>query len=290
MKILILGSYGMLGNAILTYLSQYNEYELFGTVRTVTLYKANYYKIKNIKIIGGVDVENNDKILEVFNTIRPEIVINCVGIIKQSLYANNIIQNVSINSLLPHRLYNCCRLIGARFIHFSTDCVFSGTKGMYIEDDIPNASDLYGRTKYIGEVKYENSITLRTSIIGHEIYSNRSLLSWFLSQEGEVLGYRKAIFSGLPVNEIAYIIKNIIFQYHNLSGLYHLSAEPINKFQLLNIIAEVYKKNILIKPDDNLVIDRSLDSTLFNSCTGYVAPKWPDLINQMYEFNKINAT
>jgi dTDP-4-dehydrorhamnose reductase len=184
--------------------------------------------------------------------------------------------------MLPHRLSKLCALIGARLVHVSTDCVFTGEKGMYLESDISDAVDLYGKSKFIGEIQDQpHAITLRTSIIGHELASSASLVDWFLSQEGAVKGFTKAIFSGVPTSELARIITDFVIPNPQLFGLYHVSAEPIDKFTLLNEIAKIYEKKIDIVPDDHLAIDRSLDSTRFRQAVGYVPPAWPDLIQFM---------
>ena len=191
---------------------------------------------------------------------------------------------IPVNAVLPHRLARLCALAGARLIHLSTDCVFAGDKGMYREDDLPDAQDVYGRTKLLGEVDYPHALTLRTSIIGHELASHHSLVCWFLSQHGPVRGYSQAIFSGLPTVEIARVIDKYVLDRPELHGLYHLSAEPIDKLSLLQLVAKTYGKENEITEDRSMVIDRSLDSTRFRSATGYRPEPWPDLIRRMHEF------
>ena len=177
-----------------------------------------------------------------------------------------------------------CRATGARLIHISTDCVFSGAKGGYREADFPDANDLYGRSKLLGEVDYPNAVTLRTSIIGHELSGHRSLLGWFLKQQGKVKGFRRAIFSGLPTVELSRLVRDVVLQNPRLTGLYHVAAQPIDKYELLQLVAEIYNKNIELVPDDQLVIDRSLNADRFYEATGYRASTWPELIQSMYEF------
>ena len=190
----------------------------------------------------------------------------------------------SINALLPHRLARLCEVTGARLVHMGTDCVFSGAKGMYTEADASDAKDLYGRSKYLGEVDYPHAITLRTSIIGHELNGSRSLVGWFLAQEGSVKGFKRAIFSGLPTVEIARLIRDYVIPYPDLHGLYHVSAEPINKFDLLTLVANHYGKSIDILRDETFVIDRSLDSTRFRAVTGFHPAPWDELIRVMHNF------
>ncbi|MBA2628810.1 MAG: sugar nucleotide-binding protein, partial [Rickettsiaceae bacterium] len=169
-------------------------------------------------------------------------------------------------------------------IHISTDCVFSGSEGSYTEDDFPDAYDLYGRSKLLGEVDYPNAITLRTSIIGHELSGNRSLINWFLSQDKKASGFTKAIYSGLPTIELAEIIDKYVIPRPQMHGLYHVSSEPINKYELLKLVRDVYTKDIEIEPSDKLIIDRSLNSERFRNETGYKPPIWSKLVQKMYEF------
>ena len=204
--------------------------------------------------------------------------------VKQLADANDPLQAVPINTLLPHRLAALCDVAGARLVHISTDCVFSGATGNYLETDFPDAYDLYGRSKFLGEVDYPNAITLRTSIIGHELKGGRSLVGWFLSQEASVKGFTKAIFSGLPTMELATIVRDVVLDRRELRGLYHVAAKPINKFDLLSLLAKAYGKEIEIIPSDDLVIDRSLCGEKFRLATGYVAPEWPILVKRMAEF------
>ncbi len=284
MRVLILGVTGMLGNAMLKTFSSDKLFNVFGTVRHTSSIK--YFPSElSASLISNIDVDSHDSLIKVFLYAKPDVVINCIGLVKQLAVADDPLQAIPINTLLPNRLEALCELVGARFIHISTDCVFSGKKGNYLESDIPDAEDLYGRTKLLGEVGGRNAITLRTSIIGHELTGNRSLVNWFLSQEGCVTGFRKAIFSGFPTNELARIVRDVVIPKNDLSGLYHVSSGAINKFNLLTLIAEVYGKKIKIIPSDEFVMDRSLNSQLFTKDFGYVAPEWPELIQQMYKFN-----
>jgi dTDP-4-dehydrorhamnose reductase len=236
-------------------------------------------------VVSGVDVENIDSLGGAFADIRPEIVINCIGLVKQLAGAGDVLSALPINSLLPHRVARLCAISGARLIHISTDCVFSGKKGMYREDDDPDARDLYGRSKFLGEVDYGHAITLRTSIIGHELDSAHGLVEWFLSQKAGVLGYTKAVFSGLTTVELARVIHDFVIPQRELHGVYHVSVDPIDKYTLLREVAEAYGKSIDITPDDKIVIDRSLDSTRFRLATGYKPPAWSKLIAGLKEFD-----
>lgn len=279
----MLGVSGMLGRAVYRVMSKGVDFEVFGTVRDVKSVNFLPDSLRS-NVLAGVDVEREDSLVAVFGNVRPNVVINCVGLVKQLADSNDPLLAVPINALLPHRLAALCKVAGARLVHISTDCVFSGDKGNYLESDFPDAYDLYGRTKLIGEVDYPHAITLRTSIIGHELAGARSLLCWFLAQEGRVKGFTQAVFSGLPTNELARVIRDFVIPRPALHGLYHVAAKPIDKYALLKLIAAVYGKSIEIDPDDQLKIDRSLCADRFGEATGYVAPEWPELIRAMYKF------
>ena len=281
---MVLGVTGMLGNAMFRVLSKSPDLTVYGTVRDD---RSRQYFPGELgkKIITGVNASKHDSLAKSFDTVRPDVVVNCIGLVKQLESANDPLQAISINSLLPHQLAAFCNASSARLVHISTDCVFSGTKGNYLETDFPDADDLYGRTKLLGEVDYQHAITLRTSIIGHELSGHRSLLNWFLAQQGSVNGFTRAIYSGLPTVELATVVRDVVFPRKELHGLYHLSAKPISKYDLLRMVAKIYAKNIEITQSEDLVIDRSLNSNRFQKVTGYVPPEWPELIQRMYEFN-----
>ena len=281
-KILIVGATGMLGHAVFRYFSAKPGYETFGTVRS-SRSRRHFQAFPKEQILDSVDVENFDNLVTALSKVRPDVVVNCVGVIKQLASSKDPLTVLPINSLLPHRLARLCAATGARLIHVSTDCVFSGKKGSYVENDFPDAEDLYGRSKYLGEVDYPNAITLRTSIIGHELESQLSLVDWFLSQSGSVKGYRKAVFSGLPTIEIARVIDEFVIPHSELRGLYHLSVDPISKYDLLKLVSQVYEKKIEIHQDDQVQIDRSLDSSRFRTATGFRPRPWPELVRAMKE-------
>ena len=283
MKVLILGVTGMLGNAMFRVLSERADLAVYGTARSNSA-RQHFSDNLSGRIIVGTDVENNDSLVRAFASVRPDVVVNCVGLVKQLADANDPLQAVPINTLLPHRLAALCQASGARLVHISTDCVFSGAKGNYLETDFPDAYDLYGRSKLLGEVDYPHAITLRTSIIGHELSGHRSLVNWFLAQQGAVKGFTRAIFSGLPTVELASVVRDVVLPRKELHGLYHVSAKAINKFDLLQLVAKVYRKNIEINPSEELVIDRSLNSDRFKEATGYAPPEWATLIQRMCEF------
>ena len=281
--ILVLGASGMLGNAVLRYFATRTEHEVVGIVRSAGSARLLPESVQDKIALGG-DVDDVDALVRMFDRHRPTVVVNCVGLVKQLGDAKDPLAAIPVNAVLPHRLARLCALAGARLVHLSTDCVFTGNKGMYREGDLPDAQDVYGRTKLLGEVDYPHALTLRTSIIGHELASHHSLVCWFLSQHGPVRGYSQAIFSGLPTVEIARVIDEYVLDRPELRGLYHLSAEPIDKFSLLQLVAKTYGKETGITEDRALVIDRSLDSTRFRNATGYRPEPWPDLVRRMHEF------
>ena len=283
MRVLVLGASGMLGNAVLRLFAQSPGYSAVGSARSAGVLRLLPQELRD-RVICGVDVENIDSLTRLFASTRPDIVINCIGVVKQLAEADDPLTAIPINALLPHRLARLCEVARARLIHVSTDCVYAGTKGMYREEDASDAKDLYGRSKYLGEVDYSQAITLRTSIIGHELNSTHGLIGWFLAQQGGVKGFTRAIFSGLPTLELARVMRDFVIPNPNLRGLYHVSAEPIAKYDLLRMVASVYGKAIEITPDDTVVIDRSLDSTLFRELVSYTPPGWPELVRMMRQF------
>lgn len=281
--ILVLGASGMLGNAVYRTFATSNGFEVFGTVRgggTI----INLPEGSKGQLLSGVDVEQTDSLVAAFEKTRPDVVINCIGLVKQLSAANDPLVTLPINSMLPHRLARLAALVDARLIHVSTDCVFTGAKGSYVESDTPDALDLYGRSKLLGEVDYPNAVTLRTSIIGTEMNSAHGLVGWFLAQNGAVKGYAKAVFSGLPTAVLAQVMRDHVIPNAELRGVWHVSAEPIDKFSLLNLVAAEYGRDTEIQPDETLVIDRSLDSSRFRDFTGWAPPSWPQLIATMRQF------
>ncbi len=280
--IFILGSTGMLGNTLLRYFESTKQFKVMGSIRGKN--PPAELDIPRELLLNNVDVEDEKILSNVLSEYKPKFVINCIGLVKQLSFSKDPIKSLVINSLLPHKLSEICKNIDARLIQISTDCVFSGKKGMYSELDDSDAKDLYGKTKFLGEVVNSNCITLRTSIIGHEIETSHSLLNWFLSQKGEVKGFRKAIFSGLPTVELARIIHDFIIPNKNLKGLYHVSSDPINKFTLLELISKIYNKKIKVIPDDKLIIDRSLSSEKFKHETGFMPLSWENMIHEMHKF------
>ena len=283
MRVLVLGANGMIGSTVLRVLSEKRYWQVYGSIRDVNLKRFFSAEIGE-RLIDGIDVEHPDSLVRILDQIRPNVVVNCAGLTKHKPEAENPLISIPINTLMPHRLAGLCKLVGSRLIHVSTDCVFSGEKGSYSEDDFADARDVYGKSKALGEVDYPHAITLRTSTIGHELQSNYGLLDWFLSQEVRCKGYTRAVFSGLPTVIFAQVVRDVVIPRTEMSGVYNVAAKPINKFDLLKMIADVYGKSIDIVPDDKLVIDRSLDAKRFQSATGYIAPEWSELIKMMHAY------
>jgi len=285
MNILIFGANGLIGNEIFRYLSFNSEWNIYGAVRSdsyISLFPDHLKK--NILIFS--DFLNDDSLSDFLKLFNPDIVINAVGVTKHRPDSENILKMVPINALFPHRLDYICDSLFIRLIHISTDCVFSGNKGNYLESDLTDATDFYGKSKALGELKTNSSLTLRTSTIGYELNSAFGLLNWFLSQKEMCKGYSKAIFSGFPASYFAFILQHYVIPNDNLRGLYNLASEPISKFNLLKNIADIYGLDIRIEKDDSFEIDRSLNADLFNKLTGFVPPKWHELIKFMYENQK----
>jgi dTDP-4-dehydrorhamnose reductase len=281
-KVLIIGSTGMLSHTMFRFLSSQTHLEVFATSR-LPHELSKWFSSKLVSnIFVGINAEKIDSLIQVVSNVNPDIVINCIGIIRPKEFTKGLISAITINAKFPHQLALLCKEVDARLIHISTDAVFDGQDGMYSETDEVNVRDVYSMTKLLGEVNYPNCITLRTSIVGHELKEKNGLVEWFLAQKGKVKGYKNVIYSGLTTLELAKIISNYVIPNNKLSGLYHVSSEPISKFDLLHLIANRYAKKIEIQPFGEPVIDRSLDSSAFRSCTGYTPPSWPDLVDKMY--------
>jgi len=281
MKVLILGGSGMLGHKLWQVFSA--RFDTYVTLRRGIDSYAKYRIFKPQYTVDNVHVEDFNSVVRAIKHVRPEVVINCIGIVKQSEAAKDPLISILVNALFPHQLTKLCIGEGIRTIHISTDCVFSGHKGNYIESDISDAEDLYGRTKFLGEVSGEGCLTIRTSIVGRELETHNGLIEWFLEQEGKTIkGYKRAVFSGFTTNALAEIIAMIVSKYPQMNGVWHIASEPISKFELLSIVKKVYGLNIQIEPDESVVVDRSLNAERFRKATSFVSPSWHDMIEQMY--------
>lgn len=280
MKVLILGGAGMLGHKLWQVFR--DRFDTWVTVRSSYTAYERYRLFARERVIGGVDAFNFDTVIRAFATAQPDVVVNAIGVIKQLPEAKDPIVSLTINSLFPHRLAALCCARGTRLIHVSTDCVFSGHKGMYSESDVADATDLYGRTKLLGEVRDPGCLTIRTSIIGRELNTRNGLVEWFLGCRGQkVKGYVNAIFSGFPTVILARILADLIAKHEDLSGIYHVSSEPINKYKLLCLFRDVYRVPVEIEPFSDLHCDRSLDSSRFRGATGFSPLSWTEMVQEM---------
>lgn len=287
MKVLVIGATGMLGYSLFKNLSGEKNLDVYGTVRSIKGKEA-FFKGCEQQLFKGIDVVDLTTVESVFRELKPAVVINCIGLIKQHSISKQHTDAITINSLLPHQLAQLCDHHSCKLIHFSTDCIFDGKRGAYTEDDTPDARDLYGRSKCLGEVEYSPHLTLRTSIIGHELDSSVSLVDWFLSQKGSTKGFSKAIFSGLPTCTISRLLIDKILPNECLFGLYQLSVEPIDKFTLLKLISDIYNKKIDIIESKELKIDRSLNSKRLRDALNLETPSWEELVSEMYQDYKDN--
>jgi dTDP-4-dehydrorhamnose reductase len=240
---------------------------------------------QQVNLVEDVDAGKVASLRRLFDDVKPDVVINCIGVVKQLAGADDPATAIPINAVLPHRLARLCQVHGARLIHISTDCVFSGARGGYTEADAADANDLYGRSKLMGEVDQPHAVTLRTSIIGHELQSVHGLVGWFSAQTGVVKGFSRAIFSALPTVELARVIQQHVIPRPELHGTYHVGAEAISKYEVLRLVAREYGSRAVLQPDSDLVMDRSLVSERFNQASGYQPPSWPELVRRMHEFN-----
>jgi dTDP-4-dehydrorhamnose reductase len=279
LRILILGGDGMLGHQLLKSFAPRHDVRV--TLRQDLETYATYGLFGDGNAYTGIDVRSLERLTEVLADFRPEVVINAVGIVKQRPTAKESIPSLEINSLLPHRLSILCKAVGARLIHLSTDCIFSGKKGNYQEGDLSDAEDLYGKTKFLGEVHDSHCLTLRTSIIGRELSRHKSLLDWFLAQTGTVKGFKNAIYSGFTTLEMGRIIEDMLMNHPEASGVYQVSSEPINKYDLLLLFRDKLRHQVEIVPEEAFCCDRSLDSTRFRREFNYTPPTWEAMIGEL---------
>lgn len=278
-RILVVGASGMLGHEAIRVLAP--DFEVWGACRNPeTLPDLG---IPADHLLGGLDATNPGDAYELLDMVQPDVVLNAVGIVKQRADAKAAIPSIEVNSLWPHVLADACASADARMVHVSTDCVFSGARGGYAEDDVPDASDLYGRSKLLGEVTdCDNVVTLRTSIIGWHIGEPTGLVGWFAAHRNEQLkGFTKAVFSGLTTRALTETIRDVVLPDADMSGLWHVSAEPIDKFTLLSNLATHLGWSVDLAPTEQPAIDRSLDSTRFRERTGWTPPGWDEMLEAL---------
>jgi len=280
MKILIFGITGMLGSSLIAHLGRHKDFDLVGTQRSESLRPSNSLGLRPARSVH-IDAIDFSRVNELLAAERPDWVVNCIGAVKQLQSAKEPVSAITLNSLFPRQLEMFAGTLGYRLLHFSTDCVFNGAKGMYSEANLPDATDLYGRSKLLGEVDASGCLTLRTSMIGPELNSAHGLMEWYLAQKMPVKGFRRAVFSGLTTLELAKLTAHLIEHPSAPSGVYHVAADPIDKYSLLGELKRVYPSAADIIPEDDTVIDRSLDGRRFDLAAGYKAPSWPQMIDEM---------
>lgn len=282
MKVLVLGITGMLGHKAFSIFNDNPKYETFGALRKAEDI-TNYFKGCN-NVFSKIDALNPKSVFELIDQLKPDVILNCIGVIKQLKEAKDPILSIEINSLFPHKVANYIMNTNIRLIHISTDCVFSGDTGNYKEIDFSDAKDLYGKSKYLGELtNYDNCITLRTSIIGPELKGKLSLLEWFLAQEKPIKGFANAMYSGFTTLELVHIIENYVIKEPSKNGLFNLSSNPISKYELLKKINKIYNKEVVIERFDDFKNNKTLNSDLFKNDFGYIVKSWDQMIFEMYK-------
>jgi dTDP-4-dehydrorhamnose reductase len=280
MRILVFGGNGMLGHKLVQRLG--GRFDVWAAIREPFAVVRHFGILDEGRTVDGIDVRNTDNIRQAIERAAPDVVINAAGIIKQVTEADDASRLLAVNSVFPHQLALLADQNHFRLISISTDCVFSGDRGSYTERDLSDASDMYGVSKFLGEVTDGDCLTIRTSIVGRELGSRHSIVEWFLSNRGgSVRGYTNAIYTGFPTVVFADILADIIENHTGLRGLYHVSSDPISKFDLLGLLNTYFDAGVSIEPFADHVIDRSLDSTLFRQATGFVPPAWDKMIEAM---------
>jgi dTDP-4-dehydrorhamnose reductase len=274
-RVIVLGANGMLGRTLLLRAIQTGAFVVAATSRPGG-FDERLLSLVNTKKLStySLDAIRPDESESIFTSFKPDYIINCIGVIKQREEASAPLHCISVNSLFPHWLVGIASEVNAKLIHISTDCVFSGEKGGYLEDDVSDAKDLYGRTKALGEITDKNCITLRTSIIGHEVGKRYGLLDWFLSAQGEVKGFKEAFFTGVTTLELSDQIINLMLSSEFVSGLFHVAGQKISKYELLEKIKTTFRKEVKLVPTESEKIDRSLCGDLWTQVSGYEAPSW----------------
>jgi dTDP-4-dehydrorhamnose reductase len=279
MKVLVLGANGLLGNAVYRLLGMSAGLQVRGTLRNPAAIGRFAPPLRD-GLIVVTDLESPKEVARVLDATTPDVVVNCLSLAKADMA--DPMKSIARLAALPQRIAQLCGQRGARFVHVSSDGVFSGTRGRYREEDVPDANDIYGLAKLLGEVRDPHTISLRTSIIGPDPFGGNGLLEWFLKQQGSCRCYTRAIFSGFPTVVLARTIRDRILPRPALHGVYHIASEPIPKFDLLALVARRWDKRINLIPDDSVVIDRSLVGDRFQRDTGFVPAPWPELVDDMH--------
>jgi len=284
-RVLILGGAGMLGHKL--WLTCKDRFDTSITLRQSFEQVSALGFFERAKTFDGIDLTKLQTLIPVLEKLKPDVVVNCVGVVKQITKEHDPVTSLQINALLPQALAKMAGQFHFKLIHISTDCVFDGTKGNYSEEDPPSAEDLYGLTKLLGEISEPPALTLRTSMIGRELSRHLSLLEWVLCRQPKekVKGYTHAIFSGFTTPALAEAIAQIIQKQLHLTGIYHLSSHPITKYDLLKKLQKGFGLDIDVTPFDDFCCDRSLNGSRFNKATGFVPPSWDEMIEGLVKEN-----
>lgn len=281
MRVVVLGGSGMIGHVVWRELSR-RSVDVWATLRGRRDTSLGAGQFANCQVLENFDAATPEPALDLLSSLAPTVIVNCIGITKRKPEASDVRPMYAVNALFPHLLARWASHHGARVIHFSTDCVFAGESGRYTERSVMTATDLYGQTKFFGELNYGHCLTLRSSMIGRELHGRTELLEWFLSQEGKTIaGFTKAIYSGLTVMQMSRIVSSLIVDHPALSGVWQVAGPVISKYELLNQCREAFGVDILIRADDTFVCDRTLDAGPFAEITGITVPSWRHMLAEL---------
>ena len=259
----------MLGHQVVSYFLNFDDYDVIDI--------AFRSKLREQTIV--LDVTNKTTFEKIVTELKPDFIVNCIGILIHG--SSNVENAIYLNAYLPHQLKKISKNIGAKLIHISTDCVFSGDKGGYIESDVKDGKGVYSQTKILGEIEDDANLTLRTSIIGPELKNNgEGLFHWFMSQQGDITGFTRAIWSGVTTLELVKAIKWSIES--DITGLYHVTNNSsISKYELLKLFQKYTKKDISIQPVDGKNVNKSfIDTRLL---MGYKIPSYERMVSDMID-------
>lgn len=281
-KILILGASGLIGHKLFEKLGQRFD-EVHGVLHRDrdTFSQCGLFAGDNV--IDNVDVSNFERVLSILDTINPDVVLNCVGITKRRPEVKDPLCAINVNSMFPHRLANWAGEHGKRIIHFSTDCVFDGSIGDYTEESPTTGPDAYGQTKALGEIRYDHTLTIRSSFIGRELDVFSELLEWFIGQDGKTIkGFTRAYYSGVSTIFMSQVVGDIIESHPELNGLLQLSTpQPISKFDLLCVARDAFGMNVEIVPDDDFEIKPTLNGSKLRAAMNLEIPTWPEMMQEL---------
>jgi dTDP-4-dehydrorhamnose reductase len=284
-SIVVLGASGMLGHKFMQTISATNRYHVYGTVRSTNSSRVRRIpQNANTTLVGDIDSDNLGRLHTLLKEVKPVAVVNCIGIVKQLPEGNQPLPCIKINSLLPHQLAEMTREVGSRLFHFSTDCVYSGTKGYYNETDATDPQDIYGKSKALGEISGPGCVTIRSSIIGPELDSHLGLFEWLCLQKGKsVKGYRKALYTGFTTTAMSNVLLMLIEKFPEMTGIWNVASDPISKYDILCKINDVLNLGIKIDADETYAVNRTLDGRKFQTATGFTPPSWDEMIRQFAE-------